>query len=184
MSNWLQRIRGAVGMGVTWAAGWAPIGALAGIVLHAVLPSTSIELGTVVVLNATTFAGLGFLGGTIFAAVLRLTEGKQRFDALSVPGFAAWGALGGALLGGIAVTAGLWGAGSGLLAVGLTGAATMLGAGSAVGSLVLARRAGDRDLITVGAVARLGVPGSEQLQVFGQSSELEPADVSPTKRDA
>jgi hypothetical protein len=184
MGNWLQRIRGAIGMGVTWAAGWAPIGALVGIVLHAVLPSTSIELATVVALNAVTFAGLGFLGGTIFAAVLRLTEGQQRFDALSVPRFTAWGALGGALLGGIAVTAGLWGAGSGLIAVGLTGAATMLSAASAAGSLVLARRAGERGLITVGADTRLGVPSSEQLQVFGQSSELEPADVPPSKRDA
>jgi hypothetical protein len=60
----------------------------------------------------------------------------------------------------------------------------MLSAASAAGSLVLARRAGERGLITVGADARLGVPSSEQLQVFGQSSELEPADVPPSKRDA
>ena len=28
--NWLQRVRGAIGIGATWAAGWAPIGAVTG----------------------------------------------------------------------------------------------------------------------------------------------------------
>jgi hypothetical protein len=30
MKKWLQRIRGAIGIGLTWAAGWAPIGAITG----------------------------------------------------------------------------------------------------------------------------------------------------------
>ena len=30
MNTWLQRIRGAIGIGLTWAAGWAPIGAITG----------------------------------------------------------------------------------------------------------------------------------------------------------
>lgn len=31
MSRWLRRIRGAVGMGVTWAVGWALVGVLIGV---------------------------------------------------------------------------------------------------------------------------------------------------------
>ena len=146
MSKWLRRIRGAIGMGLTWAAGWAPLGALVGAVLDAVLPGASIGLGTVVALNAITFAGLGFVGGTLFAVVLRWAEGGNKFNQLSLRRFAVLGAAGGALLGGFAVTAGLWGAGMGALLPGMIGAATLLGAGSAAGSLALARRAGDREL--------------------------------------
>jgi hypothetical protein len=159
-------------MGLTWAGGWAPIGALVGVVLHAVLPGTSIGLGTVVALNAATFAGLGFVGGTIFATVLRLTEGQRRFDELSVTRFAVWGALGGALLGGAAVTASLWGAASGLLAAGMTVAATALGAGSAASSLILARKADERSLLPVGP------------ETLGVLSKPEHTTLQNSKRDA
>lgn len=145
MRKWLRRIRGAIGVGLTWAAGWAPIGALVGVVLHTVLPGAPIGLGAVVALNATTFAVLGFVGGAIFSAVLRLTEGGRRFDELSLPRFAVWGAVGGILLGGVAVAAGFWGAGFGPIGAGMVGAATLLGAGSAAGSLAFARRADDRE---------------------------------------
>ena len=134
MRGWLQRIRGAIGIGVTWAAGWAPIGAAVGTVLHWLLPGAG-GLGGVIVLNATTFAALGFVGGALFATVLRLTEGRRRFDELRVPRFAGWGAVGGLLLGGIAAAAGLWGGGFGVLGAGMMGAATLLGAGSAAATL-------------------------------------------------
>lgn len=141
MRGWLQRLRGALGMGLTWAVGWAPIGAVVGTVLHYLLPGAGLGLSGVIVLNATTFAALGFVGGTIFATVLRLTEGHHRFDELSGPRFAGWGALGGLLLGGIAATAGLWGGGLGVLGAGMMGAATLLGAGSAAATLAVARAA-------------------------------------------
>ncbi len=32
MKKWLKLIRGAVGMGVTWAVGWSAIGAVFGLV--------------------------------------------------------------------------------------------------------------------------------------------------------
>lgn len=147
MKKWLQRVRGAIGMGLTWAAGWAPIGALVGVVLNAVLPGfPPIGLGTVVAVNATTFAVLGFVGGTIFATVLRLTEGHRRFEELYLLRFAGWGAVGGLLLGGVAVAVGLWGSGFGRIGAAMIGAATLLGAGSASGSLALARKADDRAL--------------------------------------
>ena len=154
MRGWLGRIRGAIGMGVTWAVGWAPIGAIVGAVLHMVLPGAPIGLGGVIALNATIFALLGFLGGGIFATVLSLTEGHHRFEELSLPRFAVWGAIGGFLLGGVAVASGLWGGGLGPLGAAMTGAATLLGAGSAAAALAAARTVGDKDRLTEGAAGR------------------------------
>ena len=92
----LQGVRGAIGIGLTWAAGWAPIGALTGWVASAVL---GFPIGVVATNYAVTFGVLGFLGGTIFSCVLRLAEGRRSFDQLSLPRFVTWGALGGLLLG-------------------------------------------------------------------------------------
>lgn len=161
MSTGLQRIRGAIGMGVTWAAGWAPIGAAVGAVLHVVLPGAPIGMGGVIVLNAATFAVLGLLGGVIFATVLRLAEGHHRFDELSLPRFAIWGALGGLVLGSAAVTVGLWGASFGRLGAGMVCASTFLGASSAAGSLLLARSADAPESLGAG-VGVPDVPRSEK----------------------
>lgn len=168
MRRWLRRIRAAVGIGLTWAAGWAPVGAAVGALLHFLLPGGPLSLGAVIWLNAATFAVLGVVGGTIFATVLRLTEGHRRFDELSLPRFAGWGAVGGVLLGGAAVATGLWGAGFGLLGAGVVGAATLLGAGSAAGSLALARRAEDGELLEAGDdVADIGLTEEERRRLLG-----------------
>lgn len=156
MPKWLQRIRGALGTALTWAAAWAPLGAVAGVVLHATLPAGPLEMGAVVARNVLTFAALGFVGGAIFAPLLQWTEGHRHFHQLSLRRFAVWGAIGGLCLGGIAVMAGLWGAGLGPVGVGMVGAAVLLGAGSASGSLALARRAKDRGLLDRGAAVSPG----------------------------
>jgi hypothetical protein len=44
------------------------------------------------------FGVLGFFAGVIFSAFLALTEGRRRFDEMSLPRFAGWGATGGLLL--------------------------------------------------------------------------------------
>jgi hypothetical protein len=31
MKTWIQRVRVAIGIGLTWAAGWAPLGAVTGL---------------------------------------------------------------------------------------------------------------------------------------------------------
>ena len=84
----LQRLRGALGMGIAWAAAWAIVGGIPRWVFGF---NTDVPLGLV-------FGVLGFLAGIIFSAVLMLTERRRRFDALSLPRFAAWGAVGGVLL--------------------------------------------------------------------------------------
>lgn len=141
MTNWQQRMRGAIGMGLTWAAGWAPLGAVTGL-LTAVL--MDFPVGRVAGNYAVMFGVLGLVGGTIFSAVLSIGDGRRRFAQLSLPRFVAWGALGGLLLGGLAVTAGLLGSGFTILGAVIGGVATLLGAGSAATTLVVARAADSR----------------------------------------
>ena len=153
MKNWLQRIRGAIGIGLTWAAGWAPIGAITGWVTAALL---GFPLGVVTGNYAVMFGVLGFIGGTIFSTVLSLAEGRRSFNQLSLARFVAWGALGGLLLGGLAVTAGLLGAGLTILGAVIAGTSTLLGAGSAAGTLAIARAAQGRALPKEGDDVALG----------------------------
>ena len=90
------------------------------------------------------FGVLGFIGGTIFSTVLRLADGRRSFEQLSLPRFIGWGALGGLVLGGLAVSASLLGAGLTMLGAVIVAATTLLGAGSAAGTLVVARAADDQ----------------------------------------
>jgi len=143
MKHWLQRARGAVGIGVTWAAAWAPIGAIAGWITGAVL---GFPLAVIATNYAVLFGTLGFAGGTIFSTILGLADGRRRFDQLSLPRFVAWGSLGGVLLGGIAVAAGILGAAANVLGVVIIAASALLGAGSAAGTLAIARARHDRSL--------------------------------------
>jgi len=134
MRTWLHRIRGAIGMGFTWAAAWSAVGFVPRWVLgmEGDLPFPLL------------FAGLGFIAGVTFSGLLALTQGRRRFDELSLPRFAAWGALGGVLLGALFVRGASLGWGE-ILAI-----STMFAAASAAcaaGSLALARRAVTRELL-------------------------------------
>ncbi len=150
MKKWLKRIRGALGMGLTWAAVWAGVGAIFPLVLTTIVfgadQAVAGWLNTVGIFTAL-FAVLGLGAGAGFSVVLGIAEGRRRFDEMSLPRFAAGGAVGGLLLWGI--MAGLWG-GRLELVSGLAISFTLLGAGSAAGSLALARRADDRELLEAG----------------------------------
>ena len=141
MKSWLQRVRGAIGIGATWAAGWAPIGAVTGWLTATLLDFPSSVVAPVAGNYAIMFGVLGFMGGTLFATVLRLAEGRRSFEQLSLPRFVGWGALGGIVLGTLATSASLLGAGFTPLGAVIVTAATLLGAGSAAGTLVVARAA-------------------------------------------
>ena len=115
------------------------------------------------------FSAFGFVAGVIFSGVLGVVEGRRRFDQMSLPRFAAWGATGGFLLSATFV-----------LAVSLAGDPAFLrnlvvvgpvfalaGAGSAAGSLALARRARDREsLETTENVTALGLSEGETRKVL------------------
>lgn len=133
MGKWLRRVRGAIGMGVTWGVACG----LAGTVPRWVF---GIETDVPIPL---IFGVFGFSAGIIFSALLALTEGRRRFDEMSVARLAGWGAVGGLLLaGGFAKAVSLgWGD---VLLVAPTFAAAC--AVCASGSLVLARRAVGKEL--------------------------------------
>lgn len=133
MRKWLRRVRGAIGIGFTWGAAWAG----AGMVL-AVVTGFKADAPFPLV-----FGVLGFIAGVIFSAFLALTEGRRRFDQMSLPRFAGWGATGGLLLSAVFAKAACldWGD---VLAIAPTFALAC--AVCASGSLAVARRAVRREL--------------------------------------
>ncbi len=156
MKKWLKRIRGALGMGLTWAAVWFGVGAILGLVVGVVFGAPFDGLATVVF----GFATMGFVGGVAFSTVLVIAEGRRRFDELSLPRFAGWGAVGGLLLAALMFAVG-WGFTLGDVII--VGTMPLLGAGSAAGSLALARRAEDEELLEAGEEA-LGLTEGESAQ--------------------
>ena len=98
MRKWLERVRGALGMGITWAVGWALFGVLIG-VASLILPGLPWHyFFDVFDAPLPALAVPGFFGGVLFSTVLGVAGRRRRFDELSLPGVAAWGALGGMLL--------------------------------------------------------------------------------------
>lgn len=85
-------------MGLTWAAGWAACGL--GIGVASVLLPWLPWGGFFRVFDAPLPAlGVpGFFGGAFFSLVLGIAGRRRRFEDLSLPHFALWGALGGVLL--------------------------------------------------------------------------------------
>lgn len=131
--KWLQRIRGAIGMGVTWAVACSAVGAIPRWVFGV---NTDVPIPLV-------FGVFGFFAGVTFSGVLVLTEGRRSFEEMSLPRFAGWGAAGGLLLSGVWASAASLGWGN-ALAVAPTFA--IASAVCASGSLALARRAERREL--------------------------------------
>jgi len=142
MTKWLRRIRGAVGMGLAWAAAWGGVGTL--VTLGFVLKTGSRPDAPFPLM----FAAAGFVAGVIFSGVLALVEGRRRFDQMSLRRFAAWGAAVGFVFAATFVLAvSLSGDPAFLWNLLVVGPAFAVGAaGSAAGSLALARRAQHRAL--------------------------------------
>jgi hypothetical protein len=133
MRKWLRRTRGAIGMGFTWAATWFAAG---------LVPRWVFGVDADVPFPLV-FGVLGFIAGVTFSGLLILTEGRRRFDQISPPRFATWGAMGGLLLSALfAKAASLdWGD---VLAIAPTFA--LASAICASGTLAVARRAASREL--------------------------------------
>ena len=133
MRKWLRRTRGAIGMGVIWGAAWSAAGLVPRWVFgfNADAPFPLI------------FGVLGFVAGVTFSAFVALTVGRRRFDQMSLPRFAGWGAAGGLLLSAVFAKAASLGWGD-VLAIAPTFA--VASAISAAGSLAVARRSVRRAL--------------------------------------
>ncbi|HSQ30424.1 MAG TPA: hypothetical protein VLN49_11275 [Gemmatimonadaceae bacterium] len=150
MKRWLKRIRGAIGMGLAWAAAWFG----AGLVLLLV-----VGFGAADVPFPLFFGLLGFIAGATFSGLLGIFARRRRFDQLSLPRFAGWGALGGLLLAGMFVL--LAGPDAEFLVVGPVFG--LAGAISAAGTLALARRGEERGMLDANAEA--GAPALNKDEV-------------------
>ena len=149
-------------MGPTWAVVWAPVAVLIGMIVD---PDGSMDE-----MWPAIGAYPGFLSGVIFSAVLAIAARRRRLDELSLSHVGAWGALAGFLLGMFPFVVGeptserpLW-----LLGVVFVGSTTLLGAVSAAGSLAIARRSQERELLDASAdVAEVGLTEREAQELLG-----------------
>jgi O-antigen/teichoic acid export membrane protein len=159
MSQALRRVRGAVGMGLVWAIGGAGVGGLIEL-LDNVVPAAH-GFTRQVDMWPQVLAIPSFMLGVLFAVVLGIVGARRRFDQLSVPQFAGWGAMAGLLLG-------LWPVSNGapIYALAIT---SLWSAIAAASSLALARRAEDRELLAAGeGVAGAGLSEREARELLGR----------------
>lgn len=135
--KWLRRLRGTIGMGLTWAAVWFGAG-----LLLARVPGFFSDVPF-----AILFAPLGFITGIIFSAILVAIEGRRSFDRMSISRFAGWGAASGLALSGIFIVgAALGGEILGRELLVLAPVLAIASSACAAGSLALARRAERQEL--------------------------------------
>jgi len=142
MRSGVRRLRGAIGMGVTWAVAWAIAGLAMGIASNILTFLPWDAFFRVFDAPLPALAIPGFISGAIFSVVLGIAGRHRRFDQLSLPWFTALGAVGGLLLGAVAVSGG-FPAGT-LIFTGV------LAGGSAAGTLALARGGKQRELPSEG----------------------------------
>ena len=141
MNKWLGGIRGAVGMGLIWAAVWAAAGALT----RLLDPNRSMDDLWV---GPAVGAYPGLVGGLVCSAVIGITAPGRRLAELSASRVAAAGGMAGLLLGLLPLTINEPPSESPLWLVGavVIGSLTLLGAVTAAGSLALARWAKRREV--------------------------------------
>ena len=193
MNKWLRRVRGAVGMGLTWAAAWAVGGVLIG-VTSILLPGLPWEsFFEVFDAPLPALAMPGFVGGALFSLVLGIAGRRRSFHELSLPRVAAWGAVGGLLLtlfpfalvalGMASLEGGKFGAWHIISVIG--GPFILLSALSAAGSLMLARMGKDREPFGAdedGPQAGLPEGGSAELLGAGEFSPHRHSAARPGER--
>ena len=138
MTQWGRRIRGAIGMGLTWGVVWFGAG-----MLLARVPGFTSDLPF-----ALMFAPLGVACGMIFSGILAVLERGRSLDGLSLPRFAAWGTGSGLLLSGLFVVGAALRGASPWGEFLVFGPALAIASGAcAAGSLALARRDERRELL-------------------------------------
>ena len=97
MNTLLRKLRGMLGVGVTWAVGWAIIMFILGSIISVVDPD-SIDQGEEPWRLALMVSVVGFISGSVFALILSTAERRKSILDLSAGRAAIWGALGGAAL--------------------------------------------------------------------------------------
>ena len=152
MRKWLRRARGALKMGLTWLVPWAGLGFLFEIFVD--------PHGKIADIWPAVFGLPAFFGGVFFSIVLGIAERRRKFDELSIPRFAVWGAVAGLLVGALPIVLSGFDAEAWRAAVTIGPAVSLLTAASAAGSLALARK-GDAQPVGSGEdIASLREPSS------------------------
>ena len=177
MMKGLRRVRGAIGMGLTWAFGWAIAGLMIGVasILVPGLPWNAFFEVFDAPLPALAIPG--FFAGVFFSTVLGIAARRRRFGELSLRQFAAWGAAGGVLLTlfpfalvavGLASREGS-DVGTWQIVAAIGGPFVLLSAASAFATLYVARAAEERELLaTGGGAAGLGHTDGETPEPLGE----------------
>jgi len=97
MKAFLRKLRGALGLGVTWGVSWALIGLAIGVIIGIVDPD-SIDPGESRLVMSAIIGLIGFISGLGFGLVLGFTERRKSIIQLSLGRAALWGMLGAAAL--------------------------------------------------------------------------------------
>ena len=92
MKSFLRRLRGAVGIGLTWGAAWGAIFAAIGFIAWLVDPSV-IGPGEGPGVIIGTGAVLGLVSGSVFSGLLVVAERGRELRELSMRRVALWGAI-------------------------------------------------------------------------------------------
>ena len=139
MNRLLRRLRGLLGVGVTWGTLWGAIGAGIGFVLGALNPALW-TFENPIVLWGLGMAAYGFVSGVGFGTLLSLRESSKRLRDLSLKRVALWGVLGSAAV--PLLFLGFFEAGTTVIDIlGAMGVTAMLGGTFAPGAVAIARRA-------------------------------------------
>jgi hypothetical protein len=97
MNTLLRKLRGMLGVGITWAVGWGIVMFILGTIIGIVDPD-SIDPGEEPWRLALMVSTVGFISGSAFALILSSAERRKSVKDLSTWRAALWGALGGAAL--------------------------------------------------------------------------------------
>ena len=131
----LRKLRGMLGVGLTWGTIWAALGVLLGLVVGAIRPQ-DVDPGETPSRIALILGIAGFISGASFGLMLTLVERGRTLLDVSLARVAVWGAAGAAvvpLLTGVSDSQVMW--------------TCPLGAVLAATSVTIARRAERRQII-------------------------------------
>jgi hypothetical protein len=155
MKQFLRRLRGIIGTGLTWAVGWM---GLIGLVVFPVLALFGAPIFSdfgLYLKNVFIVGQLGFIAGGSFGLVLTALERRKKLENLSFTRIALWGGIGGLVL--VAIS----GPASGGSFLGPIIFFTLMGIGSATGTVLLAKRS-DSKLIEGAEDPALSLGGEDE----------------------
>lgn len=147
MKNLFKRFRGILGTGLTWAIAWVGLGGVLG-------GLAGFNLGYLLQMALNNAIG-GFVAGGAFAVILGIAERQNTLEGLSLKRVALWGGVGGLLISLIPLAMGI------PLAY-LLGPLVInmgIGAGIASGSVAIARKGGNINILGEGRDPLLSIEG-------------------------